>query len=386
MNQWSNRPSDERFWTVEEMADACFGYYQNSKVSTVKYGELRVEADSGDIRLVGKSNIPATLTHYGFGQMCQRVKAPAGYLRQLPATLAAQNINHGLKTRGEQDDSARLLLNRANGHYVARCMTSLNYKRVWNYELANKLIDIQGYGWRVAPARPAGIENERSRIATEQDCLNNRHLGLSIQPGDTIAPAGLYASDKDMFVFMVDDDHVITNPLSSDKPLARGFFLWNSEVGDRSIGAMTFLYNGVCGNHIVWGAQDVKEFRFVHVGGVRDRAFGAMKAELMAYADSSASDLEAKIKKSQSYLIGDTYEETINNLVSFIGKKRIPVLNRSLVEDAYEVARTSDKGYGDPRTPWAITQGLTELSQRSDYADKRVQMDRAAGRVMEIAF
>ena len=49
-----------------------------------------------------------------------------------------------------------------------------------------------------------------------------------------------------------------------------GFFLWNSEVGRRSVGVQTFWFQAVCANHIVWDAVEVTEFSRKHTANVRD--------------------------------------------------------------------------------------------------------------------
>ena len=165
--------------------------------------------------MIGKTNVPAKFTHYSFGQIASRVKAPPSYLRELPATLAAQNLNYGLANQKDPEASAKLLIHR-NGDMLVRCFTSAKYQRIWNYEVSNQLQGLQEFGWRVPPARPAGLDNERTRIATEADCLVDRKFGsLSVKPGDTIAPAGLYASDRDMFVFMVNENAMLENPNST---------------------------------------------------------------------------------------------------------------------------------------------------------------------------
>ncbi|EGG74991.1 hypothetical protein SXCC_04362 [Gluconacetobacter sp. SXCC-1] len=41
-------------------------------------------------------NDPIVPTHWSFGQMCSLVGAPSSYLRNLPAPLAAINLQHGL--------------------------------------------------------------------------------------------------------------------------------------------------------------------------------------------------------------------------------------------------------------------------------------------------
>ena len=74
----------------------------------------------------------------------------------------------------------------------------------------------------------------------------------------------IYGSDRDMFVFLADEENRIVVPNrrnGQSGSLAKGFFVWNSEVGSQSIGAAFFLFDYACSNRIVWGAQDFKEIR-----------------------------------------------------------------------------------------------------------------------------
>jgi hypothetical protein len=61
---------------------------------------------------------------------------------------------------------------------------------------------------------------------------------------------------------------------------------------------MTFLYQYVCGNHIVWGAKDVKELRIRHIGNADQRAFAELNVRLVEYADGAASEDEMLIKRA----------------------------------------------------------------------------------------
>jgi hypothetical protein len=383
--QWAERPIDERFWNAREAAAAALEHRESAATSTVAYGDLRVEARGDDIALLGRTDAPATLTHYAFGQLAGRVKAPADYLRGLPPTLAAQNLNHGLKARGDKRDHAQLLLHR-NGAMVARCLTSTGYTRIWNHEVLDRMVRLEQDSWRVPPARPAH-KDPRTRPATEEDCGWCGKGGLEVRPGDPIAPAGVYASDRDMFVFMVHPERALRNPLDSGTPLMRGFFCWNSEVGDRSFGVMSFLLDAVCGNHIVWGAQDVKEIRVRHVGSARQKAFGQLRARLIAYSNESASEDEARIKAAQELVLGDDADAVLDCLLKWAAKRPVlkSTLSKGVIGEAQQIAARTPR-YGDPRTPWAISQGITEISQRQRHASARVRMDDAAGKVAEMAF
>jgi hypothetical protein len=65
----------------------------------------------------------------------------------------------------------------------------------------------------------------------------------------------LNASDRDVFVFLVDE----ARPIELDsQAYYRGFYIWNSEVGKAAFGLASFLYSYVYANRIVWGARDVK--------------------------------------------------------------------------------------------------------------------------------
>jgi hypothetical protein len=78
----------------------------------------------------------------------------------------------------------------------------------------------------------------------------------------------LYASDRDVFIFLVDPK----NPVEvNGEQLFRGFMTWNSEVGSAVFGLTTFLYRYVCDNRIIWGATDVQELRIRHTGGAPER-------------------------------------------------------------------------------------------------------------------
>ena len=128
-NQWKTRPKDERFDSLESLYAATRKYYSQAGQKVVNVKNLRVEADgkTQDITLVGKEGVGAQLTHWAFGQLSQRVGAPANYLRQLPATLAAQNMNYGLANyceNGREEDAKVNLLFHMNGSLLLRAFTS----------------------------------------------------------------------------------------------------------------------------------------------------------------------------------------------------------------------------------------------------------------------
>jgi len=377
-NQWATRPDDERFWTLEDAYDASLAYARTAVEKNVKYADLRVEAADTDVVLVGKTNVPARLTNWAFGQLSARVGAPASFLRQLPPTLAAQNLNHLLKVKGTDLDEAQVLFHR-NGNLLARAFTSDIYGRYWNHEVIGRARGLENRGWRVPPARPAHSGQKGTRIATAADILSiTGGGGLSVNVGDEIGPSGIYVSDHDCFLFLINEAKRIDD--GTPGGLSRGIFIKNSEVGASYLWALCFYFRHVCGNHIVWGAENVIEIKVRHVGDNVGSRFSEALVQLSKWADTAASVDEARIKSARSLLLGADRDAVLDVL---FGKKSID-LTRRQIEAGYDSCVPELDG--DPRSAWGIAQGLTRSSQLTSFADERDRIDRAAGKIVEFAF
>ena len=77
----------------------------------------------------------------------------------------------------------------------------------------------------------------------------------------------LYASDRDVFVFLCDDANPIEAgrlPDGSPDLYFRGFYCWNSEVGSRSLGIASFYLRAVCANRNLWGVEQFEELTIRH--------------------------------------------------------------------------------------------------------------------------
>lgn len=350
--EWESRPADERYSSLASMYEAAKREFENAGRAIVPIHSLRAEASGEGIIINGSTGRQANLTNWSFGQLAQKAKAPAGYLRSLPAPLAADCLNAGIKVLGIEDE-AMLLFQRGGtdlSNLKLRGLTSVDYSRIWNHEVIERLIGLENEG-TFQPA-PAAFDGSR----------------------------GLYLGDRDMFAFMVDNDRRIFEK-GPGGGLSRGFFMWNSIVGARSIGVATFLYEYVCGNHRVWGASDVKEMRIAHIHTDTEKAFSKLAVELKRYAESSAEDDEAKVEAAHKFEIAATKDEVIDAVF-----KMVSDLSRKRIGEAYDKAEERQSWYGNPNTAWGLAGGLTEIARDLPNADERATLDKAAGKVMEMAF
>lgn len=398
--QWANRPNDERFWDLAEMEAAALNAKNHGIVKEMPINRLKVRAhdDGKGLGIIGSNGAEASFSHFSFSQLCSFIAPPdligekiTGEKRQqkridpeamkrFPASQVAALVNYDLE---RCDRTTQVLWESYGvGKTKARAFQTPDYSRIWNAEAIQTLKMLQDNGWTIPPARPNGNESAgRTRIATLADVSKNKNMGggLSVNVGDKIAPAGLYMGDKDMFAFMVNESRPING--GGKTPLYRGFFFENSEVGQKSYKIMTFLYNSVCGNHIVWGASKVSEVRVIHVGNAVGRAADAIKVQLREYSDASANDLELKIKNAKTIVFGKDKDEVVDTLYSR------DMATRKALMAAFDAAveHPEDGGDCDPKSAWGMAQGFTRMSQAQPYMDKRIELDRIAGRILNLA-
>lgn len=352
--QWKSRPADERYSSVADMHAAATGSKELARRSQIPTSKLRVEAHAGDVYLIGAKD-QIELTNWSFGQLSTAADAPASYLRRLPAHMAADCINHGIRqsiTDKDRDrDNLMLFKKEHSGMVTLRALTSTKYTRIWNADITSRLVELEaGSDWQPAPAAAGGSR-------------------------------GLYLGDRDMFAFMVDNNRRVYEKAPGGG-LSRGFFVVNSETGAASFSIKSFFYSHICENHMVWGSSNIKEVKIRHVGNADGIATEELHAELTAYADSSAKEDELKIEKMRTYVIGKDLDAILDKVMGL----KIGGLNKKTVTAGYELAQQREDWYGAPNTMWGLAGGLTEIARDLPNADDRLSLETTTGKLMEIAF
>ncbi len=228
--QWMSRAPDERFTSLIDMQDFKCRLRDNSRSQVISSRGLNVrpvEDDPRALQIMGYGNgLPAAApTHWSFGQLCSLASpgnSPASYFRetQMPAPIIADCLNYNLRfTRGVEGIGILLTTNEDGGVNELRSVNGPNYGRIYDAEVVDTLVEKFGDGvsgqWRV----PGEFGQ---RVAVTKDNTT------------------LYASDRDMFVFLADEENRIELPnrrAGRSGSFARGFFVWNSEVGKTTLGA-----------------------------------------------------------------------------------------------------------------------------------------------------
>lgn len=354
-HQWANRPADERFLSLKDLHDKTLQLRDNSRSVTVSNRQIEVQPAEQDgktdykaIQLVGPSGHPYFPTHHAFGQLARLVSAPAGYLRGLPSPVAADCLNVGLKFTREIEDTKLLL--RKNGDATLAAVTGPNYGRVWNSD--------------VAGAARAKFEGSSFTIPGE--------FGKKVPI--TYKNTTLYAGDRDMFIFLADEENRIEIPnRRNGEPgsLARGIFLWNSEVGDRTLGMASFLFDYVCMNRIVWGATQFEQITVRHTVSAPDRFLEEVTPAIEAYRNASAKGVRTAIEDARS--------KRVDNIEEFLNKRFSKRQTQSIIS-----CFASDEGR-PIESLWDAATGVTAYARGIEYQDERVGLEREAGKILDMA-
>lgn len=355
-NQWASRPADERFASLVDMQRTVRAFRENCHESVIASTRLECVpmADHKGLTVMGPNSVQYAPTHWSFGQLAQLAEAPAGYLRTMPADIAADCINWGLQMKRSVADVG--LLTYVNGDRQLRAATGPRYGRIWNADIVDALVTQFGDGVSGDGFRVPGEFGKRVDVTADNTTL--------------------FASDRDMFVFLADEEHRIEIPnrrAGQAGMLARGFFVWNSEVGDKTFGIATFLFDYVCCNRIVWGAQEYGEIKIRHSAAAPERFLREITPALEHYAASSATTVTAAIEQARAAKIGDA--DAVSAFLAKRFSKRV----------AETVQTTHQLEEGRPiETLWDATTGVTAYARTVANTDERVALEREAGDIMAL--
>jgi hypothetical protein len=359
-HQWATRPDDQRFTSLTELDAFCKSRRAHSRDSVVSSRKLEAIPVSNDashkgLVIVGPKGTPVNPTHWSFGQLASRGDAPASYLRTLPAPLAADCINFGLKVRRDVED-VKVLLYKNGGDPELSAVTGPGYGRVWNAMITHELVDRFGNGL-------TGDFKIPGEFGQDVDI--------------TKANTTLYASDRDMFVFLADEKRRFEIPNTrvgskGKRPLARGFFVWNSEVGKTSYGIAMFLFDYVCMNRIVWGVEGFLEIRGRHTVSAPEKWMHDVYPAILAYANAPMRPVEAKLLAAQKAKVDD--------VLVFLANRKF---NKAQVA---AIVAVHDAEEGRPmKTLWDVTTGVTAYARQLTHQDTRLEFEREAGSILDLA-
>lgn len=378
-SQWYSRPADQRFLSLADLHAAVKARRDSSKVETVEVKELEVVAkldDRFDLRIVDRSGRlgdqdGSKPSHHSFGQLCSLVKAPAGYLRDLPGALAAMNLQFGLQSdRRELVKVMVSALAQADDPLAPPVSTFVaatgpDYGRIWDHEVVEAVQRIvDKYPFKV----PGQIDWSSSNGTTYR---YNPYVDVT---KDTTT---LYASDRDVVIALVDDTRPIcigTLPNGEQDLIFRGFMVCNSEVGGRALSIRVFYLRGICMNRCFWGIEQMNEVRIIHGKFAPEKFAGEAIPQLVDFASHSDQLVIQGVQAAKAAIVASTDEQA----KEWLAKQD---LSKPMINKIIETVLREEQA--PARSIWDMVQGMTAVARTIDHQDQRLDLERQAGRLLD---
>ena len=363
MAAWAHRPGDQVFDDVgiEGLVEHTNKIKEGSFVREAAVEHLGIHA-IGDSMIPGADPmvishersrhgpVVAKLNNHSFNQFCSAIGARAGEYRKLPTAIA--QIPLAWLTQNSLRKDVKMLVYKKPGEDSLECraINSPSYGRIWNNELALAVKDhVDSTQWAVPKA--TAFHTKTGFITT---------------------------NDRKTFIFLVNESNPIELP-GSKAPMYRGFYAWNSEVGDGTCGIAEFLYNMACANRAIMNLTGFSELNIRHTSGAPDRWVRDAVPALNEYVNKGTSEVVALLESSKRKKVAKDEKGALNWLQE---RGFTKALAKSTLESAREEGRGADPDVS-PYSVFNIIQGLTAEAKEKANNDERVDIESRAGRLMK---
>jgi len=327
------RSPDERFESLPDLARFCQRLKEESLDRWHLPGTFQPRVHDHQLQLALGSDGAFEMNDWSFSQLCRLAGVSKETVNRLSSETAGRVFEETLPTGNKP---LQVLTN--NGS--VRSIHGVGYTRLWNTDLLNIL----------------------QEFATDFQPPQEGFNGAT----------GLYAGEQDMFCFLIDPAGWTD---IGGEAFAPGFFLWNSEVGKRSLGVQTFWFQAVCQNHIVWDAVEIVEFTRKHTANVHESLTGIRQIieTLVKKRDERKDGFARLVKKAMETRLGSDDEE----VEKVLAKEGI---TRNLARQALEIARDHGRF-----TIWSLVDALTRIAREFTNAGDRTEADQKAAGLLALA-
>lgn len=327
------RSPDERFESLPDLARFCQRLKEESLDRWHLPGTMQPRIHDHQLQLALGSDGAFLMNDWSFSQLCRLAGVSRETVNRVTSETAGRIFQETLPTGSKP---LQVLTN--NGS--VRSIHGAAYTRLWNSDLTSIL----------------------QEFATDFQPPQKGFNGAT----------GLYAGEQDMFAFMVDPTGWAE---IGGEAFAPGFFVWNSEVGKRSLGIQTFWWQQVCANHIVWDAIEIESFSRKHTANVHESLAEIRRVieTLVRKRDERKDGFAKVLKKAMETKLGTDAEE-VEKVLAQSG------ITRTLAKKAMEIAREQGRF-----TIWSMVDALTRLAREQPNAGDRTEADQKAASLLALA-
>lgn len=327
------RKPDERFASLDALLRQCQEDKERSSDLWQPPQAVQPRPMEGRLDLAMGEDGVMRLNDWSFSQLCRIANVSKDTLNKLSVDTASRVLIETLPQTGKPIQAMAY-----NG--TLRSIHGTSYTRLYNADLLSMVME----------------------FATDFQPPQAAMTGAT----------GLYCGEQDMFVFLVDPTGWAE---IEGEAFCPGFFLWNSEVGRRSIGVQTFWFQAVCQNHIVWDATELIDFSRKHTANVGDclNEIRRIIAGLVDKRDQRRDGFAKVMAKAFKTKLGDNAEQVAKVLY----KNGIP---RDFAKQALAIAEKQGRF-----TIFSLVDALTRIAGQYQNAGDRLELDQKAATLLSLA-
>lgn len=317
----------------ERSAKARTSTIANRQIELLSHPEPQSRDDMNQLLVSVDGNVTG-MTHWSFGQLAGLAKAPAAYLRTLPAALVKDNIEFSLRINREVEE--------VKAYYDGtelRAITGPSYGRVDDYEVVDAVQSILDTGrWKPA----------------------EKHMGLSV-------------TDRSLQMFLIDEN----NPIEVGRArnvgdiMYRGLRISNSELGYSSLRVEAFLFRLACLNGMVMPMAE-GDIMVRHSKNAPYRWAREVQPAVERYAAQDGAKLIEQVEAVKSEIVARSDEDAVNWL-----RKR----GLNAAQSKLAIKRIEQEENTRARSAWDMIQGITSIARDIGTAEDRADMEKLAGSI-----
>ncbi len=355
-NELFRRDPDERFTTLTDLWQHCQEEKERSTDRWHPPQAIKAEPSQGRLSLTLGADGTFNMNDWSFSQLCRLAGVSKETVNRVSPETAGRIFFETLPGDGKP-------LQALTSDSMIRAIHQASYTRLYNVEL---LAVVREFATDFQPPQAAATGVTKTAVA-------NDDVPFEPDPEPIEPPCtGLYCGEQDMFCFLIDPTGWAE---INGEAFAPGFFLWNSEVGRRSVGVQTFWFQAVCQNHIVWDAVEVVDFSRKHTANVHEslNEIRHIIENLVEKRDDRRDGFVRLIQGAMETRLGDDADACMSIL-------RKQGITRQLASQALEIAKENGRF-----TIFSVVDALTRLSSDFKNAGDRTEADARAGRLLALA-
>ena len=364
--QWVSRSPDQRFLSLNDLAASVQARAESSREVNIQSRKIEFIApevskleDMHKLSIGLPNGDVVAPNHWSFNQICTLAKAPSAYLRRQPSQIVADALSYDLRYNRKSDEIKAYISDE-----TMLAATGPDYGRIYDMEVVEAVQQIAGNGTGDMRWKVPGVMDWRTHIYNPSAPITQESTTL-------------YASDRDVFIFLVDDLNPIeVGKLQDGSPdlMFRGFYVTNSEVGASSLRLAAFYLRAVCQNRNLWGVENFQELIMRHSKYAPARFIEEARPALRSFAEGSSQKLIDGVQKAKAAKVASDQDDAIEFLQArnFSRKKALEILEQGEREEGKA-----------PRTVWDMAQALTANARNEPNNDTRVEIEMVAKRMLD---